>query len=107
MPRESLCKYFLHPPNLAGHQANLDAVGMGWGLCQDILDDTLGQFASSLIFLQDDADTQARFDIYTRGSIHGQDYKPKPNPLVCETAVQAGDSIFAIQLRNFAQKVMQ
>jgi hypothetical protein len=43
--------YFLDPADLAALKPDLDAMGMGGRFCQDILEDTLGEFAGTLILL--------------------------------------------------------
>ena len=43
--------YLLDSADLTALQPDLDAMGMGGGFCQDILDNTLGEFAGTLILL--------------------------------------------------------
>jgi len=60
----------LDAPDLAAHQSHFDAMRMGRGFGEDILDNPLGQFPGGLILLQDDQDGHAGFDVGTCVSIH-------------------------------------
>ena len=59
-----------HPPHLPVHQTDLDAVRVIGRLGKDVLDDTLGEFAGSLILFQDNQNRQAGFDVRAFLSVH-------------------------------------
>jgi hypothetical protein len=51
-------------------QANFDAMRMSRGFGEDILDNTLRQFAGALILLQDDEHSESWFNIRSAFTIH-------------------------------------
>src|SRR5690349_13983797 len=60
----SLCgDDFLDAAHLPILQSDLDPVWMGGRLCQDILDDALGEFAGALILFEDDQHDHAGLDV--------------------------------------------
>jgi hypothetical protein len=72
---------FFHPSDDAVCQANLDSVRMGGRFCENILDDTPGQFAGALILFLDNLDQGSRFNINPAFNTH---FRPLPrnSPLI-------------------------
>lgn len=60
----------LHPADLSCAQAYLDAVGMGCGIREDILDRPLGQSFCALVFLLLDRNFHAEFYIFSCRTVH-------------------------------------
>ena len=65
-----LSTQFLYPADLATLQPDLDAMGMGGRLYQDIIDHTLGEFSGTLLLLQDDPNLEAGVYSGTMDSSH-------------------------------------
>ncbi len=59
---KSPCQFF-HSPYLTILQADLDAVGMGHGFGQDLLDYPFGQLVCSLVLFEHNPDLIPYFDV--------------------------------------------
>jgi len=59
----TLLSYVFYSPNGTAFQTDFDAMGMCWGFCQDVFDNSFGEFSRSLILFQDDEDSKAWFYI--------------------------------------------
>ena len=62
--------YFLHPADLTGFEANLDAMRMCWGLRQNISDNPSGEVAATLVLLLDNLHFQASGYLVSFNSTH-------------------------------------
>jgi hypothetical protein len=58
-----LLRNHLDSPDRPAGQADFDAMGMGWGFSQDILNKPFGELTGSLVLFQDDEDPLAGFDL--------------------------------------------
>jgi|GEM_PF-5016974 len=65
-----LRKNIFHPADDAAGQADLDAMGMKGGLCENVLNHPFGQPAGALILLLNHLDPGSRFNVRTVCSIH-------------------------------------
>ncbi len=65
-----------NPAHLAVGQTDLDSMGMGGGLCQQILYDSPGGAPGALVSFQYDVDFEAWFDVLSCASVHGEILSP-------------------------------
>jgi hypothetical protein len=63
--------YLFDPADLAVFQADLYAVGMKRGFCQDIFNYTFGQLSGALVFLQGNQNMRSRSDVSAICAVHG------------------------------------